>query len=209
MEMTDSEIITNWKNAKKPTEQISVLAQLNAVSEKKMKEKLQELGLLHKNEFDFVRCAQLYSEGLCDLDIAEQLGEPKSKVVKWRKSKGFAANYPQNRAKAAVTKNGTKSGKSAAAAGKNSRKAGEDAGRPEQDMVNHPPHYGGKIECIDALESAVAGLPPEEAICAANVIKYVWRYRRKNGAQDLAKAEWYLHRLMQNYGKNAGAEETS
>lgn len=94
MEMTDSEIITNWKNAKKPTEQISVLAQLNAVSEKKMKEKLQELGLLHKNEFDFVRCAQLYSEGLCDLDIAEQLGEPKSKVVKWRKKQGICRKLP-------------------------------------------------------------------------------------------------------------------
>lgn len=68
------------------------------------------------------------------------------------------------------------------------------------DMVNHPAHYGGKIECIDAMESAVEGLPADEAICAANVIKYVWRYRKKNGAQDLAKAEWYLHRLMRNYG---------
>ena len=86
---------------------------------------------------------------------------------------------------------------------KNSMKERADAGGSVQDMVNHPPHYGGNIECIDALESAVSGLPPEEAICAANVIKYVWRYRRKNGAQDLAKAEWYLHRLMQNYGKNA------
>ena len=207
MQMTDSEIITNFKNAEKPTEQISILAQLNAVSERKMKEKLQELGLVHKNEFDFVRCAQLYSEGLCDLDIAEQIGEPKSKVVKWRKSKGFAANYPQNRAKAAVTKNRTKAGKPSAAAGKSSAKENRDVSCPEHDMVNHPPHYGGNVECIDALESAVAGLPPEEAICAANVIKYVWRYRRKNGAQDLAKAEWYLHRLMQNYEKNAEGDE--
>ena len=71
------------------------------------------------------------------------------------------------------------------------------------DMVNHPPHYGGKIECIDAMESATEGLPADEAICAANVIKYVWRYRKKNGAQDLAKAEWYLHRLMINFQKNS------
>ena len=74
------------------------------------------------------------------------------------------------------------------------------------DIVNHPPHYGGKIECIDALESATEGLPADEAICAANVIKYVWRYRKKNGAQDLAKAEWYLHRLMRNYGRKVEAE---
>lgn len=66
------------------------------------------------------------------------------------------------------------------------------------DMVNHPEHYAsGSVECIDALESAVQGLPPEQAICAANVIKYVWRYHRKNGLQDLQKAEWYLHRLME------------
>lgn len=67
----------------------------------------------------------------------------------------------------------------------------------QPDMVNHPEHYtSGGVECIDALESAVQGLPPEQAICAANVIKYVWRYSRKNGLQDLQKAEWYLHRLM-------------
>ena len=70
------------------------------------------------------------------------------------------------------------------------------------DFVNHPKHYTfGKIECIDALESATEGLPADEAICAANVIKYVWRYRNKNGAEDLAKAEWYLHRLMRNFGR--------
>lgn len=76
------------------------------------------------------------------------------------------------------------------------------------DMVNHPPHYGGKIECIDALESATEGLPADEAICAANVIKYVWRYRRKNKAEDLAKAEWYLHRLMRNFEENYKNEHT-
>lgn len=70
--------------------------------------------------------------------------------------------------------------------------------RINNDMVSHPIHYtSGSVECIDALESAVQGLPPEQAICAANVIKYVWRYSRKNGLQDLQKAEWYLHRLME------------
>jgi len=28
--------------------------------------------------------------------------------------------------------------------------------------------------------------------CIANVIKYVSRYKRKNGLEDLKKAEWYL-----------------
>jgi hypothetical protein len=28
--------------------------------------------------------------------------------------------------------------------------------------------------------------------CIANVIKYVSRYKRKNGLEDLLKAKWYL-----------------
>jgi hypothetical protein len=35
-----------------------------------------------------------------------------------------------------------------------------------------------------------------EAVCTANVIKYVWRYEEKNGAEDLRKALWYLERLI-------------
>ena len=29
-----------------------------------------------------------------------------------------------------------------------------------------------------------------------NIEKYVWRYRYKNGVQDLHKARWYLDRLI-------------
>lgn len=62
------------------------------------------------------------------------------------------------------------------------------------DMVNHPGHYtAGGVECIDAIKAAV---PDFEAYCAGNVIKYVWRYRRKNGLEDLKKAKWYLDRLL-------------
>lgn len=64
-------------------------------------------------------------------------------------------------------------------------------------MVEHPPHYtAGGIECIDAIMAAVTGLTPQEAVCVANVIKYTWRFKHKNGKQDLDKAEWYLRRLI-------------
>jgi hypothetical protein len=64
--------------------------------------------------------------------------------------------------------------------------------------VDHPPHYtAGKIECIEAIEAATTGLEGLEAVCTANVIKYVWRWKRKNGVQDLEKAKWYLDRLIQ------------
>lgn len=64
-------------------------------------------------------------------------------------------------------------------------------------MVNHPPHYTvGKVECIDALEAATTGLHGIEAVCTANAIKYLWRWKHKNGVTDLHKAQWYIDRLI-------------
>ena len=66
-----------------------------------------------------------------------------------------------------------------------------------KDNVNHPTHYNsGKVECIDALESATTGLSGIEAVCTANAIKYLWRWKNKNGTEDLRKARWYLDRLI-------------
>lgn len=64
------------------------------------------------------------------------------------------------------------------------------------DMVNHPPHYtAGGIECIDALEAATIGLKGIEAVCTANAIKYLWRWKQKGGKQDLEKAIWYIRHM--------------
>lgn len=62
--------------------------------------------------------------------------------------------------------------------------------------VNYPIHYTqGDIECIDALKAATTGLEGIEAVCTANAIKYLWRWKRKNGVEDIEKAIWYLKRL--------------
>ena len=61
--------------------------------------------------------------------------------------------------------------------------------------VNHPSHYNqGQTECIDAIE---AMLSQEEYIgyLRGNSMKYRWRFRYKNGFEDLKKAEWYEKRL--------------
>ena len=64
-------------------------------------------------------------------------------------------------------------------------------------MVNHPQHYTqGGIECIDALKAATVGKRGIEAVCVANVIKYLWRYEEKNGIEDVRKAKWYVERLL-------------
>jgi hypothetical protein len=43
-------------------------------------------------------------------------------------------------------------------------------------------------------------MTPEEyhGFCSGNVIKYVWRYRNKNGLKDLKKAKWYLETLIKD-----------
>ena len=61
----------------------------------------------------------------------------------------------------------------------------------------NPDHYKqGQVECIDALESATVNLSGIEAICTANAIKYLWRWKQKNGLEDLRKAQWYLSKLI-------------
>ena len=70
------------------------------------------------------------------------------------------------------------------------------------DMVNHPKHYTqGGIECIDALKAATVGKRGIEAVCVANVIKYLWRYEEKNGIEDVRKAKWYIERLLKEMGE--------
>ena len=57
-------------------------------------------------------------------------------------------------------------------------------------------HYNaGGIECIDALKAATTGLEGIEAFCTANAIKYLWRWKYKNGIEDLDKAIWYINYL--------------
>ena len=65
------------------------------------------------------------------------------------------------------------------------------------DPVNHPLHYAeGAIECIDCIEAAIDGLSGEYAFLTGQVMKYTWRWSKKNGVEDLKKAEWYLRRLI-------------
>lgn len=62
----------------------------------------------------------------------------------------------------------------------------------------HPPYYNkGKIECWDAIESAIGDLKGMKAFCAGNAIKYIWRFDSKdNSVQDLLKAKQYIDKLI-------------
>ena len=62
----------------------------------------------------------------------------------------------------------------------------------KNDTVNHPYHYNnGDIEVIDYIKDKL-GIEGYEAFCIGNVIKYVSRYKHKNGKEDLEKALTYL-----------------
>lgn len=66
------------------------------------------------------------------------------------------------------------------------------------DNVNHPAHYTqGKFECIDVLDDITKELKGIEAICTANAVKYLWRWKHKNGLEDLKKAQWYINKLIE------------
>ncbi len=61
--------------------------------------------------------------------------------------------------------------------------------------VNHPKHYqsANGIEVLDVIE----GFTDPVAWNCGNVIKYICRWRNKNGLEDLKKAQFYLNRLIQ------------
>lgn len=78
------------------------------------------------------------------------------------------------------------------------------SGTKPQDTINSPSHYtNGKVECIDAIEAATTGLEGIEAVCTGNAIKYLYRWKLKNGIEDLNKARWYLDRLIAKVEKDA------
>ena len=70
-------------------------------------------------------------------------------------------------------------------------------------MVSHPSHYQSEtgLEVIDVIEAFTFDLKGIEAVDTANVIKYICRWKNKNGLQDLKKAAWYLDNLINNVEK--------
>lgn len=71
-----------------------------------------------------------------------------------------------------------------------------------QDAINNPTHYtNGNIECLDAMQ---AMLSPDEFIgfLRGNIFKYQWRYKLKNGVEDLKKAQFYQNKLIELESKD-------
>lgn len=70
--------------------------------------------------------------------------------------------------------------------------------KSKNDMVNHPEHYTGrKFECIEVIEEITKDCNEFEAYLVGTILKYLWRFKNKNGLEDLKKAQWYLNKLIE------------
>ena len=76
----------------------------------------------------------------------------------------------------------------------------EDAERGE---IDHPAHYAGEIECIDALLETM-GRDDVRAFCLCNAFNYLWRCKKKHETpeEDVEKAVWYLKKYLELDGKS-------
>lgn len=64
----------------------------------------------------------------------------------------------------------------------------------KNDNVNSPKHYKEtSLECIETMIIAF-GAKNVMIYCCINAYKYMFRYKTKNGFEDLRKATWYLNK---------------
>ena len=63
-----------------------------------------------------------------------------------------------------------------------------------KEYINHPQHYGGidnTFEPIKIIEYY------DLNFIEGSILKYLLRYKKKNGLEDLKKAQWYLNHLIE------------
>lgn len=72
--------------------------------------------------------------------------------------------------------------------------------KQDHNAVSHPSHYArGGIECKDAMKAAIGGangLPAMVFYWWGCAFKYLWRWRYKNGVQDLRKCKQCIDFLI-------------
>lgn len=78
--------------------------------------------------------------------------------------------------------------------------------KEQKEKVNHPNHYGGEHNPYEAIRIIEAH---ELNFSEGNALKYLLRYKKKNGLEDLKKARWYLDRLIQKHPDNSTEKANS
>lgn len=69
----------------------------------------------------------------------------------------------------------------------------------KNDNINSPNHYvsDNGIEVFDVQEAFIHELKGMSASYWCNIVKYILRFQRKNGVEDLKKARYYLDKLIE------------
>ena len=67
-----------------------------------------------------------------------------------------------------------------------------------EDNIKNPSHYVSEsgIEVFDVQEAFIHELKGMAASYWCNIVKYILRFQRKNGVEDLKKAKYYLEKLI-------------
>ena len=64
-------------------------------------------------------------------------------------------------------------------------------------LMRTPTHYDYKIQPVDFI------LANDIPFCEGNVIKYICRWKQKNGRDDLMKAKHYIEMLIADLDKDS------
>lgn len=73
-----------------------------------------------------------------------------------------------------------------------------------KDNITSPSHYvtDKGFEVFDVQEAFIQELKGMAASYWCNVVKYILRFQRKNGVEDLKKAKYYLEKLIEEESNN-------
>lgn len=99
LQMSESEIVSSYRTARDPRRQIGILAELNAVTPRVIREVLEEAGELALKPrshgggrplgFDAAAARQMFEAGLTDEQIGAKLGAKPRAIVEWRRRQGL------------------------------------------------------------------------------------------------------------------------
>lgn len=80
----------------------------------------------------------------------------------------------------------------------------------EDKMVSHPKHYAllpeFGIEVIDVIKAATKELKGIFATDTGNILKYAFRWHKKNGKQDVEKIIYYATHLLREIEMAEGSD---
>lgn len=99
LQMSESEIVSSYRTARDPKRQIGILAELNAVTPREIREVLEAAGALMLKprshgggrplSFDAAAARQMFEAGLTDEEMARKLGVPEKRLAEWRRRQGL------------------------------------------------------------------------------------------------------------------------